>query len=87
MEQSTKLFLTLGFFFLLFTTLNGHLEKYLRVLFGGKAAGDNGGGSVGQVIKSVAGGGASDALKQAQDKASNFSVDFAGGWPITFGSQ
>lgn len=34
MEQSTKLFLMLGFMFLIFTTLNGHLETYLRVVFG-----------------------------------------------------
>ena len=34
MEQSTKLFLVLGFLFVVFTTRNGHLEKYLRVVFG-----------------------------------------------------
>jgi hypothetical protein len=34
MGQSTKLFLVLGFMFVLYTTMNGHLEKYLRVVFG-----------------------------------------------------
>jgi len=34
MEQSTKLFLVLGFMFILYTTMNGHLERYLQVVFG-----------------------------------------------------
>lgn len=33
-SQSTKLFIVLGFMFIVFTTLNGHLERYLRVVFG-----------------------------------------------------
>lgn len=36
MEQSTKLFITLGFMFLIYITMKGNLEKYLRVLFGDK---------------------------------------------------
>lgn len=35
MEQSTKLFLVLGFMFLLYITMKGNLEKYLRLLFNG----------------------------------------------------
>jgi len=33
MNQSTKMFVVIGFMFLLFITLNGHLEKYLKILF------------------------------------------------------
>jgi len=39
-EQSTKLFLMLAFLFIVFTTMNGHLEKYVRIIFG--SAGNNG---------------------------------------------
>lgn len=37
MSQSTKLFIVLGFMFILFTTMNGHLEKYLKIIFGKKS--------------------------------------------------
>ena len=35
MSQSTKLFVVLGFMFIIYTTMKGNLEKYLRILFGG----------------------------------------------------
>lgn len=38
MTQSTKLFLILGFMFIIYTTMNGHLEQYLKIIFKGKTA-------------------------------------------------
>jgi len=35
MEQSTKLFIVLGFMFLLYVTMKGNLQRYLALLFGG----------------------------------------------------
>jgi hypothetical protein len=53
MEQSTKLFITLGFMFLVYTTLNGHLEKYLRIMFGSCSDSGPGGGVGGAVGKAL----------------------------------
>lgn len=39
MEQSTKLFLVLGFMFLLYVTMKGNLQRYLALLFGGSGSG------------------------------------------------
>lgn len=33
MSQTTKLFVVVGFMFLFYITANGHLEKYLKILF------------------------------------------------------
>lgn len=41
MSQSTKLFVVVGFMFILYTTMNGHLEQYLKVLF--SKSGNSGG--------------------------------------------
>lgn len=35
MSQSTKLFLVLGFLFILYTTMKGNLQRYVAILFGG----------------------------------------------------
>lgn len=48
MEQSTKLFLVLGFMFILYTTLNGHLEKYLQIIFSSKKS--SGGFNIGKIV-------------------------------------
>jgi len=58
MEQSTKLFVTLAFMFLIFTTLNGNLEKYLRIVFGTCPAGcgktsSSSGGLLGSILGAV----------------------------------
>lgn len=50
MEQSTKLFLVLGFMFLIYTVLNGHFEKYLKIIFGSS---NSGSGGIGNIISKV----------------------------------
>lgn len=65
MEQSTKLFLVLGVMFIIYTTINGHLEKYLKVMFGNggtcnSSGGGGSGGGLGGIAKS-----ATDAVNKA----------------------
>ena len=61
MTQSTKLFVVLGFMFIIYTTLNGHLEGYLRVLFGGKPSSQSS-NNIGSAAKAFAGKTLSDAI-------------------------
>lgn len=52
MSQSTKLFLILLFLFIVFTTMNGHLESYIKIMLGKKPPASGGGilGTIGDVL-------------------------------------